>query len=67
MYKPFGMYFGGGLCWHFPCKKDCDLTRKLIKKRIEILSNYPSSLKKILSHIPKKISYNNKKGYEASF
>lgn len=67
LYKPFGMYFGGGLCWHFPCEKNCVSTRKLIDKRIEVLSNYPSSLKKILSHIPKKISYSKQNGYKASF
>jgi len=46
-YNPVPMYFGLGLCWHFPCNLDCIQTKKIIDERIEILAKYPKFLKKI--------------------
>ena len=30
-------YFGGGLCWHFPCSSGCASTRRVIEQRLSFL------------------------------
>jgi len=32
------MYFGGGLCWHFPCRPDCPATCEAIDRRLASLA-----------------------------
>ena len=32
------MYFGGGLCWHFPCGLHCKNTANVVKNRLATLS-----------------------------
>ena len=38
------MYFGGGLCWHFPCSLDCEATRVTIDARRRALLSIDSDL-----------------------
>ena len=38
------MYFGAGLCWHFPCSLTCNATKSLIKRRVERLSSLAPQL-----------------------
>ena len=46
-YNPVPMYFGLGLCWHFPCNLNCIQTKKIIDERIEILGKYPRFLENL--------------------
>lgn len=46
-YNPIPMYFGKGLCWHFPCSLECDATKDVVNERVEILNRYPEIFDKI--------------------
>lgn len=37
--NPYGMYFGGGLTWHFPCSLSCAATIDMIDMRFDRLSD----------------------------
>ena len=62
IYNPVSMYFGKGLCWHFPCSLECKKTKKLIDKRIKLLKEYePNLLDRLLEIQDYKIIYKNQK------
>ena len=42
LYNPVGMYFKLGFCWHFPCDLDCEKTKRIVHKRMNILKKYNS-------------------------
>ena len=67
IYTPFAMYFGGGLCWHFTCRRACRATEKLVNERLKILSKYPSILKSILSRVPAQIDFSPQGGYRSIY
>jgi hypothetical protein len=43
------MYFGGGLCWHFPCRLDCEETALMIDERLLKLAELSTELAVSLS------------------
>ena len=47
-YNPIPMYFDKGFCWHFPCTLNCEATKEVIDKRIEILRNYPQIFEELI-------------------
>jgi hypothetical protein len=64
LYNPIPMYFGMGLCWHFPCSLNCNKTYKLINERIKILMKYKLIYNKLLRIKHYNLSYNSKNGYK---
>ncbi|MFM0347888.1 aKG-HExxH-type peptide beta-hydroxylase [Paraburkholderia sp. RL17-347-BIC-D] len=44
-----GMYFGRGLCWHFPCSVDCARTVDTVKRRSALLVSAAQELSSLLS------------------
>ena len=62
IYNPVSMYFGKGLCWHFPCSMKCKKSKKLIDKRISLLKKYePNLLNRLIEIEDYKIIYKNQK------
>ena len=62
IYNPVSMYFGKGLCWHFPCSLDCMKTKKMIDKRINLLKKYePNLLDRLLEIKDYKMIFKNQK------
>ena len=62
IYNPVSMYFGKGLCWHFPCSLSCNKTKQMIDKRISLLKKHEKDLLNRLLEIKDyKIIYKNQK------
>lgn len=58
------MYFGGGLCWHFPCNLRCKATSKLISERKRIMDTIDKSLSlEISTHQKFPLLYGSNTGY----
>lgn len=62
IYNPVSMYFGKGLCWHFPCSLSCKKTKQMIDQRISLLKKHePDLLNRLMEIKDYKIIYKNQK------
>ena len=59
------MYFGGGLCWHFPCSMHCESTIEIVNQRLAHLERIDPELAEQLCSIQKTMfQWSSKNGYE---
>jgi len=56
------MYFGGGLCWHFPCSPSCTETIALVNQRVEQLGSIDPDLTASLVEIQRQEFFLSKDG-----
>lgn len=63
LYNPIPMYFGMGLCWHFPCSLNCKKTQKIIDQRIDILKKYKIIYNNLMKINKYYIEFSIEKGY----
>jgi len=48
------MYFGGGLCWHFPCSVDCPETIAMVDRRAQELEALDTNLARHLIEVQRR-------------